>query len=52
MLAAEGLHGVEVFHRWHADLKVHRFVQIADRLSLMKTGGSASLVRAPDGKTE
>ena len=38
--AKDGLAGVEVYHSGHAPDVVHRYEQIADRLNLLKTGGS------------
>ena len=42
VLAAEGLNGVEVFHPSHTDTQIHYYGLAADRLGLVKTGGSDS----------
>ena len=42
LLAIEGLDGLEVFHPVHVDLQVDYYSQTADRLGLVKTGGSDS----------
>jgi hypothetical protein len=39
-LAADGLDGVEVFHHHHDQAQTEHFAQAADRLGLVKTGGS------------
>ena len=39
-LEAEGLNGVEVLHPAHTKAQEDDYVQIADRLGLVKTGGS------------
>lgn len=47
-LAAEGLNGVEVFHPSHTEAQEDDFVQIADRLGLVKTGGSDMHIPRPE----
>ena len=39
-LAAEGLDGVEVFHPSHTEAQTDYYAQVANRLGLLKTGGS------------
>ena len=47
-LAAEGLNGVEVFHPAHTKAQADDYVQIADRLGLVKTGGSDMHIPRPE----
>jgi len=42
VLATEGLDGVEVFHPLHTDAQMDYYGLVADRLGLVKTGGSDS----------
>lgn len=39
-LAAEGLRGIEVWHPQHGPVAVRRYQALAERLSLLETGGS------------
>ena len=41
-LAAQGLDGVEVFHFSHSEAQTDYYAQVANRLGLLKTGGSDS----------
>ena len=47
-LAAEGLNGVEVSHPAHTEAQEDDYAQIADRLGLVKTGGSDMHVPRPE----
>ncbi len=47
-LAAEGLNGVEVFHPAHTKAQEADYAQIADRLGLVKTGGSDMHIPRPE----
>jgi predicted metal-dependent phosphoesterase TrpH len=47
--AREGLVGLEVFHPGHMPDKVRHYEQLADRLGLLKTGGSDSHGNAKEG---
>ena len=47
-LAAVGLNGVEVSHPAHTEAQEHEYAQIADRLGLVKTGGSDMHVPRPE----
>ncbi len=47
-LAAEGLNGVEVSHPAHTKAQEDDYVQIADRLGLVKTGGSDMHIPRPE----
>ena len=42
VLATEGLDGVEVFHPTHTETQMDYYAQVAERLGLVKTGGSDS----------
>lgn len=42
VLATEGLDGVEVFHPTHTESQMYYYAEVADRLELVKTGGSDS----------
>ena len=47
-LAAEGLDGVEVFHPAHTRAQEEEYARVADRLGLVKTGGSDMHIPRPD----
>ena len=47
-LAAAGLNGVEVSHPAHTEAQEDHYAQIADRLGLVKTGGSDMHVPRPE----
>ena len=47
-LAAQGLNGVEVSHPAHTEAQEDHYAQIADRLGLVKTGGSDMHVPRPE----
>ena len=47
-LEAEGLNGVEVFHPAHTKSQEDDYVQIADRLGLVKSGGSDMHIPRPE----
>ena len=47
-LAAQGLNGVEVSHPAHTQAQEDHFAQLADRLGLVKTGGSDMHVPRPE----
>ena len=47
-LAAQGLNGVEVSHPAHTEAEEDHYAQIADRLGLVKTGGSDMHVPRPE----
>ena len=47
-LAAEGLDGVEVFHPAHTTAQEDDYARLADRLGLVKTGGSDMHLPSPD----
>ena len=47
-LVAQGLNGVEVSHPAHTAAQEHHYTQLADRLGLVKTGGSDMHVPRPE----
>ena len=47
-LAAQGLNGVEVSHPAHTEAQEEHYAQLADRLGLVKTGGSDMHVPRPE----
>ncbi len=47
--AAQGLAGLEVYHSSHTPAQVARYARIADRLGLVKTGGSDYHGRSKEG---
>ncbi len=47
-LAAEGLDGVEVWHPAHTEAQEEEYARVADRLGLVKTGGSDMHIPRPE----